>query len=150
MHIPAIEQLLNSLLQEDMFLVAIKIKPVNNIKIFIDADTGLGIEKCIKINRALYKKIEETAIFPDGNFSLEISSPGVGEPLHLLRQYQKNIDRHVEVITNDGTRAEGKLTAANAEGITIEQTEGKGKKTTVKINQVGFNDIRETRVQIKF
>jgi ribosome maturation factor RimP len=46
----------------EMFLVEVKIKPVNNIKVFIDADGGLPIEKCIKINRALYKEMEETAI----------------------------------------------------------------------------------------
>ena len=61
-HIQAIEQLVGPLLQDDIFLVSIKIKPINNIKIYLDADGGLGIEKCIKINRALYKIMEEMGI----------------------------------------------------------------------------------------
>src|SRR6185436_11202021 len=95
--IQAVEKLVSSLLQDDIFLVSIKIKPTNNIKIYLDADGGLGIEKCIKINRALYRIIEEMGTYPDGDFSLEVSSPGVDEPLKLLRQYKKNVGREVEV-----------------------------------------------------
>ena len=84
--IETVQKLLLPLLPEDVFLVEIKIKPINNIKIYLDADAGLGIEKCIKINRALYKIMEEMAIYPDGDFSLEVSSPGVDEPLKLHRQ----------------------------------------------------------------
>ena len=59
------------------FLVAIKVKPVNNIKIYLDADEGISIDKCIRYNRKLYRVMEESAIFPEGNFSLEVSSPGI-------------------------------------------------------------------------
>src|SRR5882762_2869555 len=93
--IQAVEKLIRPLLQDDIFLVSIKIKPTNNIKIYLDADNGLGIEKCIKINRALYKIMEEMGIYPDGDFSLEVSSPGIEEPLKLHRQYIKNTGREV-------------------------------------------------------
>ena len=113
-------------------MVSIKIKPTNNFKIYLDADSGLGIEKCIKINRALYKIMEEMGMYPDGDFSLEVSSPGLDEPLKLLRQYKKNIGRDVEVVTNEELKKEGKLTEVTEEKITIEYTEGKGKKAVVK------------------
>src|SRR5436190_11002020 len=109
-NIQAVEKLIGPLLQDDIFLVSIKIKPTNNIKIYLDADGGLGIEKCIKINRALYKIMDEMGMYPDGDFSLEVSSPGLEEPLKLLRQYKKNIGRDVEVITNDEVKKAGKLT----------------------------------------
>ena len=63
----------------DMFVVNIKNKPTNNIKLFVDADTGMQISRCSEINKKLYKLIEADEIFPDGNFSLEVSSPGVDE-----------------------------------------------------------------------
>ena len=50
---------------------------------------GLGIEKCIKINRALYKIMEEMGMYPDGDFSLEVSSPGIDEPLKTFAPIQK-------------------------------------------------------------
>ena len=148
--IQAVEKLITPLLNEDIFLVSIKIKPTNNFKIYLDADSGLGIDKCIKINRALYKIMEEMGLYPDGDFSLEVSSPGLDEPLKLLRQYQKNISRDVELIMNDDTRKEGKLTAVTEENVSIEYTEGKGKKAVVKTEEIPFDMIKQTKVQIKF
>ncbi len=148
--IQAVEKLIGPLLNEDIFLVSIKIKPTNNFKIYLDADSGLGIDKCIKINRALYKIMEEMGMYPEGDFSLEVSSPGLDEPLRLLRQYKKNIGRDVEVITNDDVRREGKLTEVEDESITIEYTEGKGKKAVLKADEISFTDIKQTKIQIKF
>jgi ribosome maturation factor RimP len=148
--IQAVEKLIGPLLKDGIFLVNIKIKPTNNFKIYLDADSGLGIEKCIKINRALYKIMEEMGMYPDGDFSLEVSSPGLDEPLKLLRQYKKNTGRIVEVITNDEQRKEGKLTTVTDEKITIEYTEGKGKKAVVKTDDISFTDIKQTKIQIQF
>lgn len=148
--IQTIEKLIEPLLVDDIFLVSIKIKPTNNFKIYLDADGGLGIEKCIKINRALYKQIEEMGMFPDGDFSLEVSSPGIDEPLKLVRQYKKNVTRPVEVITNDDTTKEGILTEVTESTITIQQTEGKGKKAVTVNTVIPFDDIKQTKVQVKF
>ena len=145
-----VKEILESLLTDDIFLVDMKVKPTNNIKIYLDADSGLGIEKCIKINRALYKQIEELALYPDGDFSLEVSSPGVDEPLKLIRQYKKNIGRNVEVSLNEGTKKEGKLISVSDEGIMIEYTEGKGKKAVIHQPEIPFTTIKQTKVLIKF
>ncbi|MFT3979276.1 MAG: ribosome assembly cofactor RimP [Ferruginibacter sp.] len=145
-----VQKILETLLTDDIFLVEMKVKPTNNIKIYLDADSGLGIEKCIKINRALYKQIEEMGIYPDGDFSLEVSSPGIGEPLKQYRQYVKNQGRDVEVVNNEGEKQEGKLTEVNEEAITLEVTEGKGKKAITKQVAIPFSDIKQTKVLIKF
>lgn len=148
--IQTIEKLIAPLLVDDIFLVSVKVKPINNYKIYLDADGGLGIEKCIKINRALFKIMEEMGMYPDGDFSLEVSSPGLDEPLKLFRQYKKNIGREIEVVTNKEVTKEGKLTAVTEEKIDIEYTEGKGKKAVLKNEEIYFTDIKQTKVQIKF
>jgi ribosome maturation factor RimP len=148
--IQTVQNLLQPLLLEDVFLVSIKIKPTNNFKIYIDADSGLLLEKCIKINRALYKQMEEMGLYPDGDFSLEVSSPGLDEPLKLIRQYKKNVGRFVEVIKTDETQLEGKLLSVDEEQITIEITEGKGKKMTINQLELHISDIKQTKIQIKF
>lgn len=135
---------------DDLFLVELKITPGNQITVLLDGDNGITIEKCTTINRALYKYIEQSGLFADGNFSLEVSSPGVGKPLKLFRQYKKNVGRNLEVELADGTKSEGKLTEADEEGITIEEKEGKGKKMTVKITRILFNQIKEATVLITF
>ena len=148
--IETVRRLLEPLLADDIFLVDIRIKPINNFKIFLDADGGLGIEKCIKINRALYRLMEEMGLYPEGDFSLEVSSPGIDEPLKLHRQYVKNTNRDVEVLLTDETRHEGKLSAVTEEEITLEFTEGKGKKAELKTLAIPFSQIKQTKVLIKF
>ena len=145
-----VKRILLTLLYDDIFFVDMKVKPTNNIKIFLDADSGLGIEKCIKINRRLYRQVEEMGFYPEGDFSLEVSSPGIDEPLKMLRQYVKNIGRSVEVTLNDDTIKEGVLLEANEEMILIEATEGKNKKAVTTKVPILFADIKQTVVQIKF
>ncbi|GEO09706.1 ribosome maturation factor RimP [Segetibacter aerophilus] len=150
--IAEVEGMLNDLLaaQPGDFLVSIKVKPTNNIKIFLDSDEGMSIEKCVRYNRKLYALIEEKALFPEGNFSLEISSPGVDEPLKNSRQYNKNIGRKVLVTFNDDTEKEGKLLQVTDTDILIEQTTGKGKKAETNQFLIPFENIKKTIVQVQF
>ena len=148
--IETVEKLLIPLLEEDTFLIEIKVKPINNIKIYLDADAGLGIERCIKVNRALYKVMEEMGFFPEGDFSLEVSSPGIGEPLKQHRQYLKNVGRDVEVTLQDDTKITGTLQQVAEANITVVTTEGKGKKLLVKNEEIEFENIKQTKVLIKF
>lgn len=147
-----IEDFINAELKssEDVFLVELKITPGNDIKVFLDADKGITIEKCTKLNRALYKHIEETAMFPENNFSLEVSSPGIDEPLKLNRQYLKNIGRKVEVTLTDETKKEGKLISATQDEITIEEKTGTGKKLKAQTTNILFNQIKHTVVLVTF
>jgi ribosome maturation factor RimP len=155
-----IEDHINTLLQEneDVFLVEVKINAGNNIIVFLDADKGVTIDTCIRINRALYKEIEENGLFPNGDFALEVSSPGVEEPLKLHRQYKKNIGRTVEVFLNDETKKQGKLTEVTNDQITIEEREGKSQKLHSNKNKqainkkttILFNEIKHTKVLVTF
>lgn len=147
-----IEEYVSILLQDDsdVFPVDIKVNPGNSIFIYLDADSGVTIEKCTRLNRALYKQIEENGLFPAGDFSLEVSSPGINEPLKLKRQYKKNIGRTVEVTLNDGSKKAGKLTEVNDEQMIIEETDGKGKKAIIKKTTILFNEVKHTKVLVTF
>ena len=150
--IQAIEERINSLLAShpSHFLVEVRIKPTNNIKVFIDADEGMNLSNLVDYNRKLYKQIEESGMYPDGNFSLEVSSPGLDEPLKMNRQYKKNVGRFVDVTLQDGAKKEGKLLEATEDGIIIEWEEGKGKKKQVRQESILFEQIKTTKIQIKF
>lgn len=151
-HIQVLEEKVKALIgtEADLFLVEVKIKPTNNIKVFIDGDNGVSIERLVQYNRRLYKEIEEGNMYPNGDFSLELSSPGLDEPLKLYRQYQKNIGRPVEVLKKDGIKLEGKMIGINDEGLVVEEQRGKGKKAETINHVVLFNDIKTTKIQIKF
>lgn len=147
-----ITALISSLLEDDpgYFLVEVKIIPTNNIKVFLDADTGVSIDKCVKYNRSLYKLIEDSGIFQDGNFSLEVSSPGLDEPLKLVRQYRKNIGRNVEVLIADGRKVEGKLTGVNEDEIQVQEVRGKKNKPELLEHNIRIDNIKTTKIQIQF
>ena len=126
----------------------IKIKPTNNVKVYIDGDQGISIEKCVQFNRALYKRIEEAGLFPGGDFSLEVSSPGLDEPLKLHRQYRKNIGRQVELVLQDGSKIEGRLLEVSEDGIIVEETRGKNKKKEIVNHTFLFENIKTTKIQV--
>ena len=147
-----IEKLVNEVLsqEKEYFLVEVKIKPTNNIKVYVDGDNGISIEKCVQFNRGIYKKISAADLFPAGDFSLEVSSPGIDKPVRLKRQYLKNIGRNVQVAFNDGSEKTGKLTEVTDADIIIEESVGKGKKAELQQVVIPFSNIKTTTVQIQF
>ncbi|HEX5153200.1 MAG TPA: ribosome maturation factor [Parafilimonas sp.] len=147
-----IAQLVNQFLGSEpgYFLVEIKVKATNNIKVFIDGDNGISIEKCVQFNRQLYKIIENSSLFSPGSFSLEVSSPGVDKPLKLQRQYLKNTGRNVDVLFNDGSVKSGRLLQVSNDDIIVEETVGKGKKAETRQLVIPFSNIKTTTVQIEF
>ena len=150
--IQAIEQKVMALIAPDPenFLVEVKIRPGNNIKIFVDADRGMSIDKLAQYNRNLYRQIEESGLFPNNDFSLEISSPGLDEPLKLRRKKKKNIGRYVEVVLKSGLKTEGKLLSATDEEVVIEEETGTKKKKEIIQHSLSYDDIKTTKIQIKW
>ena len=150
--IQAIEQKVMALIDPDPenFLVEVKIRPGNNVKIFVDADRGMSIDKLAHYNRSLYRQIEESGLFPNNDFSLEISSPVLDEPLKLRRQYLKNIGRYVEVVLKSGLKTEGKLLSATDEEVVIEEETGTKKKKEIIQHSLSYDDIKTTKIQIKW
>jgi len=146
-----VEKKLSELLTDlpGYFLVEISVKPTNNIKVFVDADQGAAIDQLSKINRALYKWVEEN-LFPNGDFSIEVSSPGLDEALKLDRQYLKNIGRMVDIVLKNGLKKEGKLISVSENEIVIEEEQGKRKKKEVIQHIILKEEIKTTKVQIKF
>ena len=155
-----IEQLVKGLIENepDLFLVEVKVKPTNNVKVYIDGDNGISIDKLVQYNRRLYRKLEELGIFPGGDFSLEVSSPGLDEPLKLHRQYVKNIGRFIEITDLDGVKREGKLLEVNDTGILIEEqkarptgSSGRGQEKKREVQQVliPIEKVKTTKIQIK-
>jgi ribosome maturation factor RimP len=140
--------------EEGLFLVDVKLKPVNQVKVFVDGDQGVNIDALTRVNRRLYKNLEENHLFPGDNFSLEVSSPGLEEPLKLHRQYVKNRGRSIQVTLADGRIMEGKLTGVSEDSIELEQRikqSGSGKKPAETITRtIPFSEIKETIVQATF
>jgi ribosome maturation factor RimP len=147
--ISKIEALLTPLIEgTDMFVTNLQIEPGNNIKLFLDADEGLNVQKSVSINRQLVTQIDELGWYPNGDYSLEVSSPGVDEPLRSIRQYKKNIGRTLAVTNVEELEQIGVLKAVTEVGISIEVKINKKKETALV--EVPFENIKQSIVQVIF
>ena len=134
----------------ELFLVDIKMLPNNKLIIHVDGDEGINIQDCAAISRHVGFHLEEENVLEKA-YNLEVSSPGIGEPLKLKRQYDKNIGREVSVKLEGGDVKEGKLLNVTESGITIEaKVKEKGKKAELVETNIDFNNITETKVLISF
>ncbi len=143
------------LIETDCFIISSKMGMDANYKFFIDSDTGFSLDKSTKINRALRNQIDESGLFPDGNYSLEISSPGTSEPLKMPRQYKKNIGRLLEIVTNEDETLTGRLKEIKEEELVLE-VKGKNSrglpsdKLPTKMKNMNINNISKATVQVEF
>lgn len=135
-----------------LFVTGIKIGSDNQINLFIDGDNGVTIKDCVALSRL----IEEHLDRGKDDFALDVSSHGASTPLILPRQYPKHIGRSFEILLLDGTKAEGELMACNDKELQLEfstrenKPVGKGKITVTKQQTIPFNQIKESKVKLKF
>jgi len=134
----------------ELFLVEVRMLPNNKLIVHVDGDEGINIQDCAAISRHVGFHLEEENTIAQA-YNLEVSSPGVGEPLRLKRQYDKNVGREVSVKLASGDKKEGKLLLVTYGGIVIEeQIKEKGKKAILVETPIAFINITETKVLISF
>lgn len=139
---------------QDLFIVEIKFNPANKkLEIFLESDTSLTVGQCAKINRYLQNHIDENGWLGE-KYILDVSSPGLGKPLLLKRQYVKNVGRNVKVSFKESGNEEGELISVTDDGIVLTKKvvikEGKKKRKEMVEVPIAWNAISKTKVKIKF
>lgn len=66
------------------------------LRIYIDKEDGIGVEDCEKISRQVSAILDVEDPIP-GNYSLEVSSPGIPRPLFRTSQYERYIGLDVQI-----------------------------------------------------
>lgn len=113
------------------------------IELTVDTDRGVSIDQCARFSRAIRARLEaceEHLMLAEGDFDLLVSSPGIGEPIRVWRQYLRHLNRLIRVNFLDEERQPKEITgrlleaAVGAEepepSITIEAVrEGRKKRT---------------------
>lgn len=149
-----VEQLIQDFLntREDLYLVDLKISAGNDVVVILDGDTSLSLQDCLDASRAIEFNLDRESV----DFSLQVMSAGLSEPLKLPRQYRKNIGRNLEVVTNEEEKVEGELLSADEEKITLmlryrrPKLVGKGKEDVEEERIIHYADIKKALVVIKF
>ncbi|MFN8438899.1 MAG: hypothetical protein U0V72_14920 [Cytophagales bacterium] len=149
-----IEKEIEDFTKESVYLIEVIIggsSKTPKITVVIDADTGVTIEECTKISRKLNKYLGEQ-VYPEGNYTLEITSPGADKPIKINRQYKKNIGRKLKLNLEGDQTLEATLTAVDDEGITvhyetIEKIANKKVKNSID-KKIIYSEIKKANVII--
>lgn len=150
----SVENLLNDFLaeREDLFLINLKFSAADDITVILDGDDGVSLQDCLDASRAIENNLDRE----EHDFSLQVMSAGLGEPLASVRQFDKNLGREIEILLNDSTEIEGELAKVEEDKITLilkyrkPKDIGKGKVDVVEEREILYTDIKKALVAIKF
>lgn len=135
-----------------IFIVDITVSRDNDITVEIDSPDGLDIDTCARITRHIESRFDRDA----DDYRLEVGSAGLTSPFKVKAQYDKNIGNPVEVLTRDGRKLHGTLTAAGDDSFTIEtpvktKIEGQKKPVTVMQPQTfPYTGVKSVKYEIQF
>ena len=149
-----IEELLNEFLEtrKDMFLIDLKFSAGDDITVILDGDNGVSLQDCLDASRAIEFNMDRE----EHDFSLQVMSAGLSEPLSTPRQFGKNIGREIEVMLEDSSKIEGELSKVDDEKITLilryrkPKDIGKGKVDVEEEKEIAYSEIKKALVVIKF
>ena len=149
-----VEQLVHEFLEtrKDLYLVDLKISVGDDITVILDGDEGLSLQDCLDASRAIEFNLDRE----EHDFSLQVMSPGLSEPLKLPRQFKKNMGREIEVLLNSDEKIQGEVVAVDDEKVTVvlryrrPKLIGKGKEDVVENKEIPYTEIKKALVVIKF
>ncbi len=140
------------LVDTEHFLVDVQVRPGNILVVEIDNENGVMLDDCITLS----KQIEASLNRDEEDFELEVGSAGISAPFKILRQYRKNVGEEVEVLTKDGRKLSGILSAAEPEHFTLtitKKVKPEGAKRKIEVEEdltFAYHDVKYTKCQIKF
>ena len=93
------------------------------LRLYLDAEAGITLEDCERVSRAVSELLDAEDPIP-GQYTLEVSSPGLERPLRTAEQFGRFVGETVFVETVQAVegrrRFKGALTAAGAETVEVE------------------------------
>ena len=145
-----VEALVQEALVENpsLFLIDLTIGGDNSIRVLLDGDQGVTLEACMQVSR----KVEHNLDREENDFSIEVSSCGVGSPLTTPRQFKKNVSRKLEVTDSEDKQVQGTLIEATDTSFTLEwkarepKPIGKGKVTVTKTREFQYGQYNSAKV----
>ncbi|MDA3910008.1 MAG: hypothetical protein PF448_01460 [Bacteroidales bacterium] len=137
-----IESIVSELVSPPEFLVNIRVDKANNIQVFIDSTAQFDIDSCKRISRKLEEKLDRDK----EDFMLEVSSPGLDKPFKVKEQYQKYLNRQIDLWADGESYNNAEIIEVNEDSITIAFTEKKQRETKTYL----FNQIEKAKPSISF
>lgn len=150
--IEKIENIINGWIAgTDRFLVEAKAASTK-VTVFVDKPSGITLAECADLSKLLTAQLEPEGVWETRE--LEVSSPGMDQPLRVYQQYLRRIGRQARVITKEGREHKGVIRSADQSGFelveTISKKENKTKIVTEVNSRFGYDNIKETKLILSF
>jgi ribosome maturation factor RimP len=112
------------------------------IWIYLDAENGQAtIEDCTQVSRELKVLMDAHEVYAEGNYTLNVSTPGLSRPLQDVRQYKNNIGRFAKIKTREEDKTmilEGKIVGADDQLLQLQMKKG--------LVSLAYSQILETKI----
>ena len=99
------------------------------LRIFLDKEGGVTHDDCHTVSTGLETILDEQDLIPGGEYTLEVSSPGVERRLSRPRDFEKSVGKKVKVVLREpmanSTTWIGVLQAFAENVLTVETADGK-------------------------
>ncbi|MDE7082295.1 MAG: ribosome maturation factor RimP [Clostridia bacterium] len=116
------------------------------LTVYIETETGVDLDTCEKFHNAILEPIDGLDPSFDAPYTLNVSSPGLDRPFKTARDFERNLQKEVEVKLYAPLKGqkfiEGFLTDFDDNSVTV-----KTEKEEVKISR---NKIAKINKAIKF
>lgn len=126
-------------------------QPEPILHLLLDTDSGITLGQCTELQKLLRPELETVGLLPDTH-GLAISSPGVGRPLRLERQYPQNLGRSLRLVMTDGQELAGILRGVSPTQLQLDVLlpNRKGRKPVYQSREVDRTLVKEAVVTVSF
>ncbi|GHD96853.1 ribosome maturation factor RimP [Streptomyces naganishii] len=118
------------------------------LRVVVDSDTGADLDRIADVSRALSARLDETDAMGEGEYTLEVGTPGAERLLTQHRHYVRATGRLVKFQLAEGDELVARITGVDDEGLDLEVPGVKGRRATTR--RIGFPDVVRARVQVEF
>ncbi|MGW1728585.1 ribosome maturation factor RimP [Streptomyces sp. NPDC002306] len=118
------------------------------LSVVVDSDTGADLDQIADVSRALSAKLDETDAMGEGEYTLEVGTPGAERALTEYRHYVRALDRLVRFQLTGGDELTARILEVDDAGLDVEVPGVKGRKATSR--RLAFDDVAKARVQVEF
>jgi ribosome maturation factor RimP len=94
------------------------------LRIVVDSDHGVSLDDAAEVSRDISALLDASNALGEVPYTLEVSSPGVDRPLTEPKHWRRARGRLVRVKVAGEGSVEGRLLAADADGVTLDLPEG--------------------------
>lgn len=117
------------------------------LRIVVDGDHGVSLDAAADVSRDISAVLDAGNVLGEIPYTLEVSSPGVDRPLTEPRHWRRARGRLVKVKVAGEGSVEGRVLAADTDGVTLGIADGKGADAERRLR---YPDMGAGSVQIEF